>query len=249
MTPSIVLSQFLLIAIRVSLFFLSLSLQPIKCLPTTPKFILILALAFTLFQSQPIELNSISSMELLFAGLIEGINGFTLALPLIALFALFNVAGELMDIQIGLSAMSLFNPQSGDHNGPIATLLSLLATLYFIHQGGLSSLFNLLTTSFKLTPPGHLLALSHPSTFLDLGALIFKLALQLALPILALIFAIDLLSMVLTKDMPRLQLYFLSLPVKIGLGLCMLASLQPSYVTHISSYFTEFTRLLFGVAP
>ncbi len=150
-----------------------------------------------------------------------------------SLFAVFNIAGYLMDTQIGLNAMALFNPTEHSHDPLSARFLNLLATLFFLGMNGHHWLLRGIADSLQVAAPGQLFLTADYRLLIKHAGLMFSLAFMLASPIMLGLFLVDTSAALLTRNMPQISTYFLLLPLKIMLGLALfMATLnyfQPFY--------------------
>lgn len=144
--------------------------------------------------------------------------GFVTHLLLSALAA----AGSLIDVFGGFSLAQGFDPLSMNQNTVFGKFHQLLATvLLFVTGGHLLVIGGLLRTFHFLplgtTPQWH----SVPDVVLTAFGLFFTTAVQIALPMIAVLFLSDLGLSLLTKVAPQMQAMTVMFPVKIGLTLLL----------------------------
>lgn len=137
-------------------------------------------------------------------------------------FAAFDLAGEVIGLQMGLSFAGFFDPQGGQGNS-VGSFVNTIATLLFVTMNGPLLLIAATLRSFATLPVGQV-----PFEFarrLDpvaLGAEVFALGLLIALPFLALILFVNLLLGVMSRVAPQLSLFSIGFPVTIAAGLMLL---------------------------
>jgi flagellar biosynthesis protein FliR len=159
---------------------------------------------------------------------------FLLAAPAAALL----FVGKILDMQLGLSAATVLNPQTQQQESLLSTTL-LLAYLTLFWQLGLQlDLLAILNYSLQLQPPGQSL-IPDVNQLIRYFSLAFQLGLIIGMPLITVLFIVDVLLGILSKSMPALNVYFVFLPAKIMLGLMALALLLPMLQQRI----TELTRL------
>ena len=144
--------------------------------------------------------------------------GFVTHLLLSALAA----AGSLIDVFGGFSLAQGFDPLSMNQNTVFGKFHQMLATvLLFVSGGHLLVIGGLLRTFHFLplgtTPQWH----SVPDVVLTAFGLFFTTAVQIALPMIAVLFLSDLGLSLLTKVAPQMQAMTVMFPVKIGLTLLL----------------------------
>ena len=104
--------------------------------------------------------------------------------------------------------------------------------------------------SFSVFPIGSAMPATSPEVFLLLFSEQFFLALLLALPVMALLMLFDVLVGIAAKGMPQMNVYFITLPLKIFIGIVALwASSQTignGFVSLIDNMRSFWLRLLVG---
>ncbi|MGI0118598.1 flagellar biosynthetic protein FliR [Zooshikella sp. RANM57] len=198
-------------------------------LPWLIKGILAITLGFILlpFVDQSVQLDHLEIIFLTLLVIKEVILGILLATGIYFVFGAINLAGRVIDTQTGINAMAAFDPHSQSMSGFASQLLRLLALAVFFFTNQHHNLLYMLAFSLqKLNPlQFYEINVAHAVQFLPN---IFLFGIRLAAPIIALIFIGDIIFSLLSKTMPQLNVYFLTLPIKILLGLMLLIYLLPS---------------------
>ncbi|MEZ5669584.1 MAG: flagellar biosynthetic protein FliR [Alphaproteobacteria bacterium] len=140
------------------------------------------------------------------------------------LFSALSTAGTIIAFQSGLSAAMLFDPSSNQQNAISGAILSMcgMAMLFItnLHHAFISGLVD----SYGLFPAGGIPdAGAMADTFAHMVARAFGLAMQLAAPFILLNMALNVAVGLLARLMPQLQVFFLMIPLQIGLSLIVLA--------------------------
>lgn len=213
------INTLVLISIRLSTVLLFSPIQAIRLAPIHARVLLVFIFALVFINYLPIPETSSS----LFPGaLLECANGIILSASLCACFAVFQIAGQIIDNQIGFNSIVLFNPAAHSQESLSSRLLSMLAVLFFFGVDGHLWLFKGLNHSFMLIPPGSLKLFSGFTPVIKQFAFMFSMAFMIASPIVLILLVIDLSCALITRTMPQLSTYFLSIPIKIILGLVVL---------------------------
>ena len=141
--------------------------------------------------------------NLLFIGIELGVNTFT--------------------IQMGLSADQALNPTSGGNSPVITQAFTYLASMMFIALGAHQWLFAAIYNSFKSMPIGYEIIFSPGivEQIVLVTGQIFSVGLGIALPIFGILFITDVLLGFTSKMMPQMNIFMVSLPLKIYLGLLL----------------------------
>ncbi len=130
-------------------------------------------------------------------------------------------AGTLMDTQMGFSFVQFLDPATSQSTSVSGSLMMQMAALMVFITGLHHQMILALVDSYRVVPMGH----GIPFQTMDLVSLIGQLlakGFQLAFPVLAVLFLLDLILGISGKFMPQLQLLQLSFPLKIALGMMVL---------------------------
>lgn len=132
--------------------------------------------------------------------------------------------GEMMDIQMGLSAAATMDPSSGGTSKLIMRLNFYFAMLLYLGTNGHHMFLRALYHSFEVIPVttfnvnGKLIEL-----FIAHTEAIFSIGLQIAAPPLAALFITQIAMGLVSKVAPQMNVFMLSFPMNIGVGMMMLA--------------------------
>lgn len=132
--------------------------------------------------------------------------------------------GEMMDIQMGLSAAATMDPSSGGTSKLIMRLNFYCAMLLYLSVNGHHEFLRALYHSFDVIPVttfninGHLIQM-----FIDHTEEIFIIGLQIAAPPIAALFITQIAMGLLSRVAPQMNVFMLSFPVNIGVGMMMLS--------------------------
>jgi flagellar biosynthetic protein FliR len=131
-------------------------------------------------------------------------------------------AGHIMDIQVGFSFVQFLDPVSAQSVSISGSVLSQLTLLFIFISGLHHQMILALVESYRILPIGQAPPMRAQELTALLGMLLTK-GLQLASPVLIVLFFVDVLEGISAKFMPQLQLIQLSFPIKIAVGLAVLA--------------------------
>lgn len=135
-------------------------------------------------------------------------------------------AGTLMDTQMGFSFVQFIDPSTSQSSSISGSLMLQMATLLVFITGLHHQMILALVDSYRVAPMGQGVPLQVMGLIALLGQLLAK-GFQLAFPVLAVLFLMDLVLGILGKFMPQLQLLQLSFPLKIAIGMVVLGLLLP----------------------
>jgi len=210
-----------LITIRLGSVLLLSPIEAIRALPIHARLLLLFLFSILMAANQDWPMVNTDEASLVISALAELCNGLMLALIFYAVFGVFQIAGLLIDAQIGLDAAAIFNPIEHNQEALTSRLLTLLGVIFFFAIDGHHKIIQGLALSFTIIPPGHLALLNGFPLIIQQCSLMFSVSFAMVSPIVASLMIIDLCGGILTRNMPQISTYFLTLPIKIMLGLFM----------------------------
>jgi len=134
-------------------------------------------------------------------------------------FGVVQMAAEAMGLGSGFSSNRIFNPAIGEAGSSFEQFFVLLATMYFLAIDGHHQVLVALQKMFEVVPIQGTIPFSDPTLLLQITSQMIQAGIQLALPILAALLLTDLSLGLLARITPQIQVYFLGLPVKLGISL------------------------------
>lgn len=154
--------------------------------------------------------------------------GIAMGLTLRLVFEAFALAGELIANSMGLGFAQLADPVRGVNTPIVGQFLIIVASLLFVATGAHLTLIEGLVGSFRDRPVAQT-ALDWASVrlMLDWAGSLFAGGVQLALPVLAAMLAVNLAIGVLGRSAPTINLMAVGFPLTLILGLLMLRWLLP----------------------
>ncbi|MBX6394182.1 MAG: flagellar biosynthetic protein FliR [Alicyclobacillaceae bacterium] len=151
------------------------------------------------------------------------------------LFLAVEMAGQLVDVQMGLSVVNLLNPQSGTPGALMANWQAWLATMVFLALDGHHALLSGLLHSFEWIRLGAAVPVGPSVEVIARSvAVLFILAIQLAAPLLISLFLFDVILAFISRAAPQVNVLFVAMPGKILAGWGMAFVTLPVLVFGIS---------------
>ena len=163
--------------------------------------------------SSPLELVGLMAAELAVGMLIGTVVAWTLEAV--------SFAGAVMDMQMGFSFVQFVDPSTSQTTSISGSMMLQIAALLIFVTGLHHQMILALVDSYRVVPIGQGVPLQTFGLITLIGQLLAK-GFQLAFPVLAVLFLLDLVLGISGKFMPQLQLLQLSFPLKISLGLTIL---------------------------
>ncbi len=143
----------------------------------------------------------------------------------------FTLGAQTLAMQAGYGYASTIDPTSQADSGVLPVMMTLVSGLLFFATGVDRELIRLLSLSFEKFPAGSWAPTAASlDGILHLGAGMFSLGLRVAMPVIALLFLIDLALAMLGRMQQQLQLLTLAFPAKMLAAVAILAALAPVIV-------------------
>jgi flagellar biosynthetic protein FliR len=224
---------FLLLFARVTSLVVIAPVFGYQNVPVQVKVALGLFLAFVLFpvvdgMAIPVDLQLVSLALLVIKEVIVGLLiGFVAGL----IFAGVRYAGELMAFDMGFSAANVFDPENGAQNPIVGEFLYLFVLLAFLLINGHHFLLEAVQLSYNLVPIGSVtLNAAVANRIIDFSGLVFVIAVKFAAPLIVSLFLTNIALAILARVMPQMNIFTVSFPLKIGVGLIVLMTTGPLMV-------------------
>jgi flagellar biosynthesis protein FliR len=240
--PASTLVAYLLVVVRVSAWIAVAPPFNTRVVPPIVKIALALALAMPLAPRLAAEAPAPELFPLARALFFQVVVGLVLGFLTQLLFSAVQAAGELIDLASGFTLASLYDPLSNVTSSMFGRIHQLVAvTLLFALNGHLLLVRGLLTTFESL--PLHPVSISSLTQVFSANVGRFVVAaLEIAAPILAVLFLSELALGLVSRAVPALNVFSMSFPVKILLTLSLAGvamTLLPGAVTSILGRITS----------
>ena len=242
--PVSLLYGFLLVLGRVSGIFVFIPLPTFKAGPNAAKIVLALAITFALFPLWP-KVEPVPASILQVSGwlALEAAVGLAAGLSVAFIIEGLYVAAQAISTQAGFSYAAMVDPNTEADSTVLIVVAQLIAGLLFFALGLDRQLLQILAHSLQTHPPGSFtLSRSSAETLVMLGSSAFSTGLRLALPVITLLFLIDLSIGLLGRLNSQLQLVALAFPLKMVASLAALSFL----VFLIPKIYQQSTSVAFG---
>ncbi|TCU84256.1 flagellar biosynthetic protein FliR [Curtobacterium sp. PhB42] len=237
----------MLAGVRLVAFFVIAPPFSYRAFPGTVKVILGLGLAIGVAPRVAVGYESLDTGPFLLALLTQLVVGLSLGFLVFLVFAAVQSAGALIDLFGGFTLAQAFDPQS-QVNGAQFTRLFQMAALallftsggYQLIVGGLVRSFDAvpLTGSFAVDGLAHLLVAAMSQMFLA--------TLQIAGPLVVVLFLADVGLGLLTRVAPALNAFQMGFPIKIGLTVLFAGALFMALPSVVSSLTGEAVQAITG---
>jgi flagellar biosynthetic protein FliR len=238
----------IMIFLRISAMFVTAPIYNSENIPVLVRLALALIITYIAFFSVDKVLigQDDSYIILVLYGIKEIFTGVIMGMTLNIVFHGVSFAGLLFGRDMGLAMTQMFDPTSNTQGNIISTILALTIIVVFILINGHHFVVQAVTYSFKIIPIGEFkMTESAYDLLIKYSASIFILAVKIASPIIVAFFLVHLASGIIARVSPSFQVFFVLLPLKLVLGILLLALVTPLYVYLFRDLIFEYERNLF----
>ena len=242
------LLAFVMVLTRVSAFFLVLPVFGWKSIPVRIKVALtvLMAVFFSIITPVPTEVEQISIIEAILLLANEATYGLALGLIATFVFAGVKFSGRIIERQMGLAMAQILDPLTGERVQPLGSLLEMIFILLFLSANGHHLFLLIISRSYETFPAGSVPTIPVlAGGVIKAGSMMFLLGLRLAAPILAAFLLLMVVLAVLARMVPEMNILFISLPLRVGLGLLMTVIFLP----FINGFVVEFADWMGKLLP
>jgi flagellar biosynthesis protein FliR len=217
----------LLCSLRLSALLMVTPILQALGLPVRVRILLILSLSLALVSGMHLSLAHPPADlgALIGAGINEVLVGALMAYGIFAAFAAFSFAGNALDLQIGFNIANIFDPITHSQSPLLASLLGMLAVALFFTMDAHHALLRGFAWSLERIPLGGPAPRPDPALLVKQFGTVFTLGLTLAAPVLFCLFLVELAMAVLSRNLQQMNVFVLSAPLKIAIGLVVMATM------------------------
>ena len=189
-------------------------------------------------QELPLPVN-MGSMAVMIGS--EFLLGFVVGLIPFLFVAAVQTGGQLASTTMGLGAGALVDPTMGAPTSDISRITGDLVTILFMLVGGHYVIVYTLAGGDDHLPLGVMFVNDlNFKLLVDLSARVFELGVVLAGPVIAAVMLSQFVLGILSRAVPTINLFIISFPLTIGIGLGIWAILMPQMVSLVG---TEVSRV------
>lgn len=158
----------------------------------------------------------------------EVLIGLSLGFVLQLCFAAPVIAAEVIGGGMGMNMASSVDPNSGAQSPALGQYFTVVLTLIFLATGAHLQFIHLVVESYKTFPPGQTwLGPDRIEGLVAFGSTMFVTAVAIALPVTLILLIVQLVSGVLSRSAPALNLFALGLPAGVLAGIAALIVSAP----------------------
>ncbi|RDW17821.1 flagellar biosynthetic protein FliR [Oceanobacillus chungangensis] len=243
------LPVFLLIFVRVMAFFVTMPLFSYRTIPVQYKIGFSFFLALTMFYTVDTSLIAIDEMFLLLL-MKEIIVGMLIGLIAFIILSAIQVAGGLIDFQMGFAIANVMDPQTGTQSPISGQFLNITSLLFLLSIDGHHLIIDGIYNSYQFIPIDTFIPFENKSIadfVIHSFNNMFIIAFQIALPIVGCLFLVDIALGIIARTVPQLNVFVVGLPLKIIVGLVALLIFLPLYMSLAQYLFDTMFKTMRGL--
>lgn len=224
--------QILFLSVRCGAAMLAAPMVGGMAVPVQLRVLLSLVVAVFVASWLPLpEIPAMMSFSALLAILQEAVIGAAMGFILQVAFAIPLIAAEQISGTMGLAIATSIDPSSGSQSGAMGSFFSITMTLLFYAVGGHLLWFQLLVESHRILPPGtFLFAAERAQAIVLFMGYALATAAAIALPVVLILLLVQVITGVIARSAPALNLFALGLPAGVLTGLVALIIVMPLVV-------------------
>ncbi|MFC9984825.1 flagellar biosynthetic protein FliR [Microbacterium keratanolyticum] len=217
-------------------------------IPTRIKAMLGVALALAVSPTVSVGYTQLDTGAFILALIGQVITGALLGFLVMALFSAIQGAGHLIDTFGGFQMAQAFDPGMAINGAQFTRLFQMTAILLLFASDGYQLVLGGMFRSFDAVPVSGMIDLTKPADAL-LGAAgqMMLSAVQIAGPLLIVLFLADVGLGLITRVAPALNAFAMGFPIKIGLTLLLAGLVYAALPGIVGALAEDAARLLMGV--
>lgn len=239
---------FVLVTARVGAFFFAVPVFSWETIPKPAKIavMVFVSVFFCSVVQSPAAVANLSALQMGLMMTSEIIYGLALGYVTAYVFGVVRICARICERQMGLSMANILDPMTGESAQPLGMIMEMTFILLFLAANGHHIFLMTIAKSYEAFPIG---AIPAVNTLLEsmtvAGSTMLLLGLRMSAPILAAFLLLMVVLAIMARVAPETNILFLSLPLKVGLGMIMVGIFLP----FINNFVNEFTKWLDKLIP
>ena len=156
--------------------------------------------------------------------------GLAIAFTVRLIFTAVQVAGTVVDFQMGFGVVNVIDPQTQAQVSITAQFQNIIAVLIFLAADAHHFIIGAVVESFTLINPAQVdFSNVTPEFILRIFSSMFLTAIKIAAPIMAILFFLSVGLGLVARTVPQMNVFIVGFPLQIGVGLIMVALAMPFF--------------------
>ena len=235
-------AHFLFVLARLSAALVAVPLLGARAVPAPAKIGLAVLLSLIVLPLQASPSDSVPTDLLVFASVLgsEVLVGLAIGVAISLVFHGLEMASSIVGLQIGFGLHGVVDPLTGQQSTVIHQFYRLLVTLIFFAVNGHYLVIAGLMHTFDVVPPGSAdLTLIAGERVVPFFTALVLVALRISLPVMGAMLLTDLAMGLVARTVPQMPVLFVGFPLKIGIGIVVLALSLPLATAFMGAVFTS----------
>ncbi|MBO3445080.1 fused FliR family export protein/FlhB family type III secretion system protein [Clostridium sp. CCUG 7971] len=193
-----------------------------------------------------IDVNIASTVDLINYSAMETVTGLVLGFITSICFSSLKVGGSLIDQQLGLSMVNIYDPNSKDQSTLVENILYWMGIIIFFSMNGHHMLIEGIQKSFKLVPLGQSILSNNFTYVINVFIEYFIIGFKIAVPIILSLIIADLIMGLISRSVPQLNVMVIGMPLKILVGIMFFIIALPFILSQVHNLFNKIPDVLDG---
>lgn len=219
------LSVLLLIFVRVSAFFVTVPLFSYRTIPAQLKICLALVLSWMMYYTLDATALPIDGNYILLI-LKEATIGLMVGLAAYIIITAVQIAGGLIDFQMGFAMANIVDPQTGAQSPLMGQFFNFLILFVLLAINGHHLILDGIFYSYQFLPIDQVFPRFGDANvaefIIKVFSTVFAVAFQMSAPLVATLFLVTLALGITGKTVPQLNIFVVGFPIKIAVGFIVL---------------------------
>ncbi len=240
-----ILITFILIFARISSFMVTSPGFSLKQAPIVLKVGLSFFLSVIVYSMTPEKVGAANLIIFSFLVIKEILVGIALGFVVQLIFSSIEMAGQLIDFQVGFSMGSVYDPSVGIQASNYGRLYYWIALVLFflsdMHHIVLQNLIN----SFQMVPLNEAGFMGNTvEGIIRLFIEMFQVSFMLAAPVVLVAFVTDCVLGIVSRSVPQINVLMLGMPMKILVSFIFILLFLPNFMQLVTNIFPEIDRYM-----
>jgi len=239
---------FMLVLTRVSAFFIIAPVFSSEIVTARIRIciVVLISVFFAAVSPLPVDFGQVTELQAILLLINESIYGFALGLISALVYSGVKIAGQHIEREMGLTMGEILDPITGESGESLGLVIDMIFILMFLTANGHHLLLMIISKSYQVFPVGSSASIADlVEGVVEAGSVMLTVSLRLAAPMLAAFLLLLIVLAVFSRLMPDMDILFISMPLRVGLGLLMLGTFLP----FISQFVSEFADWMGKLLP
>ena len=187
-----------------------------------------------------------STYDLINIAVMETITGLVLGYITSICINSLKIAGSLIDQQLGLSMVNIYDPNSKDNTTLIENMVYWIGIMVFFTMNGHHKLITGISQSFKLVKIGSPILTNNYGYIVNVFIQCFIIGFKIAVPIILALIITDFIMGLISRSVPQLNVMIIGMPLKILVGIMFFVISLPFILNELHNLLVHMTDILNG---